>query len=53
MYFADKIIIVGKNLVINGISRTLCFISVIWDVCLKDLVKNLIFSIIQVGTRNN
>ena len=41
-------------LVINGIATTLCFIFLIWNVCLKILVKKLFCcSIVQVGTRKN
>ena len=39
--------------VINGIPTLLCFMFVIWNVCLKDLVKKLFCSIVRVGTRNN
>ena len=43
----------GINLVINGIPMILCFISVIWKVCLKGLVKSVLSSIVRVGTRSN
>ena len=43
----------GIHLVINGIPTILCFISVMWKVCLKGLVKNLFCSIVRVGIRNN
>ena len=48
-----KILIVGVYLVINGIPIKLCFISVIWNVCLKGLVKDLFCSIVRVGIRNS
>ena len=38
---------------INVIPIILCFISVIWNVCLKNLVKKLFCSIVRVGTRNS
>ena len=48
-----QILIVGIYLVINGIPKIWCFISVIWNVCLKGLVKSLICSIVRVGIRNS
>ena len=48
-----RILIVEKCLVINGIPAISCFISVIWIVCLKDLVRSLFCSIVRVGTRSN
>ena len=48
-----RIIVVGLYLLINGISTILCFISVIWNVCLRALNKSLFCSIVRVGTRDN
>ena len=48
-----KILIVGIFIVINGIPTILCYISVIWNVCLKGLVKRFFCSIVRVGLRNN
>ena len=48
-----KIFIVRIYLVKNGISILLCFISVIWKVCLNGLLKKLFFSIARVGTRKS
>ena len=47
-----KTLIVGIYLVINGIAMILCFISVIWNVCLNGLVKKLFCSLVRVGIRN-
>ena len=35
----------------NGIPIILCFISVIWNICLNRLLRNLFCSIVLVGTR--
>ena len=48
-----KILIVGIYLVITDIPTILCSISVIWNVCLKILVKSFFRSIVRVGTMNN
>ena len=48
-----RILIVGIYLVKNSILTILCFISVIWKVCLKGLVKSLFCSIVRVRTRSN
>ena len=49
----SKILIVGVYLVINGVPTILCFISVIWNNCLKGLVKIFFCFLVQMGTRNN
>ena len=46
-----KSFIVGIYLVINGIPLRLCFISVMWKVCLNGLLMSLFCSIVRVGTR--
>ena len=48
-----KILIVGIYLVINVIPILLCFSTVILNVCLIGLVKNLFCSIVRVGIRNS
>ena len=50
------LLIVGVYLVIIGILTILCFISVIWNLCLnclKGLVKSLFCSLFRKGARNN
>ena len=47
------ILIVGMYLVMNGIPMIMCFISVMWKVCLKGLFKSLFCSIVLVGTRKS
>ena len=37
----------------DGIPIMLCFISVIWNVCLKGLFRSLFCSIVLVGTRKS
>ena len=49
----SNILRVGKYLVMNGIPMILCFISVMWKVCLNGLFKSLFCSIVLVGTRKN
>ena len=44
----SKILLFGKNLVINGIPMILCFISVIRKVFLKELFKSSFYSIVLV-----
>ena len=44
----SNILIVGIYLVMNGIAMILCFISVMWKVCLNGLFKNLFCSIVLV-----
>ena len=39
----SSIIIVGIFLVMNGIPMILCFISVLWNVCLNGVFKSLIW----------
>ena len=46
-----EILKVGIYLVINGIPIMLCFISLIWKVCLKGFVKSLFCSFVRVGIR--
>ena len=46
----SKMVIVGIYYVVNGIPIILCFISVMWNICLKGLFKNLFCSIDWVGT---
>ena len=48
-----EIIIVGIFLVIKGFPIILCFISVIWNVFLKKLMKSLFCFIVQVGIRTS
>ena len=48
-----KIFIVGIYLVIKGIPMILCFLSVMWNVCLNGLIKILFCSIVLVGTRDS
>ena len=48
-----KTLIVGIFLVINGIPIILCFISVIWNIWLKGLVKSSFCFIVRVGIRNS
>ena len=45
--------LVGIFLVINGIPMILCFISVIWKICLNGLLMSLLCSIVRVGTRKS
>ena len=52
-YEIIKIFIVGIYLVINGIPMILCFISVIWKVCLNGLLTSLFCSIVRVGTKKS
>ena len=47
-----KLFLVGIFLVINGILTILCFMSVMWNVCLKDLRKSLFCSIVRDGIRS-
>ena len=49
----SNILIVGMYLVMNGFPMILCFISVMWKVCLNGLFKSLFCSIVLVGTRNS
>ena len=41
----------GIYFVMNGFPTKLCFISAIWNVCLKGLFKSLVCSIVRAGTR--
>ena len=45
--------IFGMYLVMNGIPMIVCFISVMWKVCLNGLLKSLFCSIVLAGTRKN
>ena len=47
-----KILSVGMFLIINSIPTILCFISVMWNVCLNGLVKSSFCSHVRVGKRN-
>ena len=44
---------VGIYLVINRMPMILCFISVMWNVCLNGLFKILFCSIVVLGTRKS
>ena len=48
-----NILIVGIYFVMNGIPIILCFISVIWNICLNGLFRSLFCSIVLVGTRKS
>ena len=48
-----KTLKVGIFLLIDGIAIILYIKSVIWNVCLKGLVKRLFCSIVRVGIRNS
>ena len=45
--------IVGIYLVINGTPMVLCFMSVMWIVCLNGLLSILFCSFVLVGTRKS
>ena len=49
----SNILIVGMYFVMNGIPITLCFISVIWNICLNGLLRSLFYSIVLMGTRKS
>ena len=49
----SNLLIVDMYILMNGIPMILCFISVIWKVCLNGLFKSLFCSIVLVGTRNS
>ena len=46
----SNILKVGMYFVINGIPMILCFVSVIWNICLNGLLRTLICSFVSVGT---
>ena len=48
-----KMFLVRIYSVINGIPTILCFMSVMWNICLKGLYKSLFCSIVRVGIRND
>ena len=48
-----RIFIVGIYLVMNGNPMILCFISVIWKVCLNGSHMSFFCSIVRVGTRKS
>ena len=46
-----KMFILGIYLVINGIPTILCFMSVMWNTCLKGSCKSLFCSIVRNAMR--
>ena len=48
MILLSNILIVDIYLVMNGIPKILCFVSVMWDVCLNGLFKSLFCSVVLV-----
>ena len=48
-----KMLIVSIYLEINGMPMILCLISVMGNICLNSLFKNLFCSIVLVGRRTN